>query len=223
MATPIEELPELDAHRTTGDRPGSPTKLPGAKEEEQTALGGKEGQTTRNDSTRQPKKTEHLAIQTEGAIADETLQSPSRAREEASRLGDDLAMLQVERQVTASEGTRKSDVSRSRSQFHRRSREADDLELETSPSREKASIYRPPDEPNTGVARAFKKIRDSFWLVRYFLYITPITLLLLIPLLLGIFLFKDATVGGVQLLWFSIWLEIVWLSLWAGRVGSLPT
>ncbi|KAM3418217.1 hypothetical protein BST61_g4220 [Cercospora zeina] len=46
----------------------------------------------------------------------------------------------------------------------------------------------------------------------------PITLILLIPLLLGALVFKRATVGGVYLMWFMIWLEIVWLTLWAGRM-----
>lgn len=43
-------------------------------------------------------------------------------------------------------------------------------------------------------------------------------LILLIPLLLGALLFTNATVGGVELVWFMIWLEIVWLTLWAGRL-----
>ena len=50
------------------------------------------------------------------------------------------------------------------------------------------------------------------------MYITPPVLILLIPLLLGVFVFKTATVGGVRLQWFMIWLEIVWLTLWAGRI-----
>jgi hypothetical protein len=55
--------------------------------------------------------------------------------------------------------------------------------------------------------------------VRWFVYITPPTLLLLIPLLFGIWLFPQTTVSGVELLWFGIWLELVWLTLWAGRVS----
>ena len=50
----------------------------------------------------------------------------------------------------------------------------------------------------------------------------PVALILLIPLLLGALLFKDATVGGVDLMWFMVWLEVVWLSLWGGRVKKLP-
>jgi small-conductance mechanosensitive channel len=42
--------------------------------------------------------------------------------------------------------------------------------------------------------------------------------ILLIPVLLGAFQFQSANVGGVKLLWFGVWLEIVWLTLWAGRI-----
>jgi hypothetical protein len=37
--------------------------------------------------------------------------------------------------------------------------------------------------------------------------------------LVAIFAFPNASVGGVELLWFSIWLMIIWLTLWAGRVS----
>jgi hypothetical protein len=152
-----------------------------------------------------------------------TLQSPSRAREEASRLDDNLTLLKAERQVSLSEkGGEKGGISRARSQYRRRSSEdRDEFDIATSPSREKPSVYRPPDNPNTSLGRIFKKIHGSFWLVRYFFYITPIVVIILVPLLLGALLFKKATVGGVKLDWFCIWLEIVWLSLWAGRVSFL--
>ena len=50
------------------------------------------------------------------------------------------------------------------------------------------------------------------------MYIVPLVVIILIPLLIGGLLFKRATVGGVRLLWFCVWLEIVWLTLWGGRI-----
>jgi small-conductance mechanosensitive channel len=94
----------------------------------------------------------------------------------------------------------------------------DDFDVSTTPIHEKAKIYQPPEHPATKVASFFKKVHNSSWLIRYFIYITPLTLILLIPLLLGAITYRDSTVGGVRLLWFSIWLEIVWLTLWAGRI-----
>ena len=151
-----------------------------------------------------------------------SLQSPGRSREQAHRLDDDLAMLHVEQQVSRSQDSAK-EPSRSRSMHRSRSRRdepVDDFDEATNPLHEKVTAYRPPENPNTKIGKIFKKIHSSSILVRWFLYITPPTLIILIPLLLGALLFKNATVGDVKLDWFCIWLEIVWLSLWAGRVSS---
>jgi small-conductance mechanosensitive channel len=58
---------------------------------------------------------------------------------------------------------------------------------------------------------------------RYVGYATPVALILLIPILLDIYAYKNQSkpVGGphgVELLWFGIWLEVVWLTLWAARL-----
>ena len=59
--------------------------------------------------------------------------------------------------------------------------------------------------------------------IRYFTYLTPVAILLLIPILLDIYAYHYESEpiggnGGVQLLWFGIWLEVVWLTLWAARL-----
>lgn len=150
------------------------------------------------------------------------LASPSQNREQAHRLDDDLQMLQVEQAISnlAAEqenelGRTKSNLQRSRS---RREEPIDDFDVATNPLHEKTAVYKPPEHPNTNLGKIFKKIHNSSWLIRYISYITPLVLIILIPLLLGAFLFKNASVGGVKLIWFCIWLEIVWLTLWAGRM-----
>ena len=152
-----------------------------------------------------------------------TQASPSQTRAQERRLDDDLAMLQAEREVTTQQETElrhSATLHRSRS---RRPEPVDEFDVNTNPVHEQNAVYRPPEDPSTRLARVFKKIHNSSFLVRYFMYIIPVTGILLIPLLFGALLFKDAHVGGVQLMWFSIWLEIVWLTLWAGRVrGPLP-
>ena len=151
-----------------------------------------------------------------------SLQSPGQSREQAHRLDDDLAMLHVERQVSQNQDL-DNEPSHSRSMRRSRTRReepVDDFDEATNPLHEKVTVYRPPENPNTNIGKIFKKIHGSSILVRWFLYITPPTLIILIPLLLGALLFKNATVGDVKLDWFCIWLEIVWLSLWAGRVSS---
>ncbi|CAL5867169.1 uncharacterized protein PFLUO_LOCUS1381 [Penicillium psychrofluorescens] len=154
------------------------------------------------------------------------MRTPSARRERATRLEDDLMLLQAERVVSRStqageDGTDGAggpgSINRSRS---RRSDAVDEFDEATNPLHEKAAIYKPPESPNTRIAVFIKKVHESSFIVRYVTYITPLFLILLIPLLLGALKYKNATVGGVRLMWFSIWLEIVWSSLWAGRIAG---
>ncbi|GLI76010.1 hypothetical protein PoHVEF18_004276 [Penicillium ochrochloron] len=148
------------------------------------------------------------------------MSTPSARREQSTRLEDDLMLLQAERVASRStqgehaEGDRNS-MSRSRS---RRSEAVDEFDEATNPLHEKAAVYKPPESPNTKLSAFVKKVHQSSFIVRYLTYILPVVLILLIPLLVGALKFTEASVGGVELMWFSIWLEIVWLTLWAGRI-----
>lgn len=156
------------------------------------------------------------------------LRSPSAHREQSLRLEDDLALLEAERVASAStkedageDNKSKSTKSISRVRS-RRSGNVDEFDEATNPLHEKAAVYNPPEKPNTKLSVFIKKLHQSSFIVRYFTYIAPVVLLLLIPLLVGALAFPNASVGGVELLWFSVWLEIVWLTLWAGRVCHPP-
>ncbi|KAJ5085128.1 hypothetical protein N7532_009899 [Penicillium argentinense] len=148
------------------------------------------------------------------------MSTPSARREQATRLEDDLMLLQAERVASRStqgengEGERNS-MSRTRS---RRSEAVDEFDEATNPLHEKAAVYKPPESPNTKLSAFVKRIHQSSFIVRYLTYIVPMVLLILIPLLVGALRFPNTSVGGVKLMWFSIWLEIVWLTLWAGRI-----
>ncbi|MCJ1278555.1 hypothetical protein MMC21_006372 [Puttea exsequens] len=146
----------------------------------------------------------------------------SESREEEQRLEDDLAMLQAERKVSRSQEQPHVMGELSRSKTIRRSRSrpepVDQFDVNTNPIHEKANAFRPPDHPVGRVGKAFKRIHNSNVLIRYFMYIVPLVLIILIPLLIGGLLFERATVGSVRLLWFCVWLEVVWLTLWGGRI-----
>ena len=152
--------------------------------------------------------------------------SQSQSREDEQRLEDDLAMLQAEQNVSRTESNHHLGLTRSRTIHRTRSRQepVDSFDVNTNPIHEKASGFRPPEHPEGNFAKIFKRVHDSNFLVRYFMYIVPLVLIILIPLVLGGLVFKRATVGGVRLLWFCVWLEIVWLTLWGGRIlaKSLP-
>ncbi|KAF2196571.1 hypothetical protein GQ43DRAFT_251041 [Delitschia confertaspora ATCC 74209] len=168
-----------------------------------------------------PRINSHLTVDTEHIGSLKSMQSPSQTREQASRLDDELAMLQIERQISNHRhagGNRNESHSRSVRRVRSHPDPIDEFDEATNPLHERTALYKPPENPSTGLSKFVKKVHGSVWLVRYFTYITPLVLIILIPLLLGALCFKNAHVGGVKLLWFCVWLEIVWLTLWAGRI-----
>lgn len=149
--------------------------------------------------------------------------SRSQNRMDASRFEDDLALLKIERQVSQQQRSDdlsriRSDESASRGRGSRRDDTVDEFDVATNPIHEKTQVYKPLEHQASAFGKFVKKVHQSNWVFRYITYIAPLVLVLLIPLLLGALLFKNANVGGVYLSWFMIWLEIVWLTLWAGRV-----
>ena len=157
-----------------------------------------------------------------------SMKSPSRTREQAHRLDDDLRMLQIERQVSALAEEEQSDTDDSQKSMKReRSRRqevVDEFDVATNPLHERAQVYKPPEHPDNNFAKFMKRIHNSSFLVRYFTYIVPVVLIILIPLLIGALWpavrAKRPSVGGVALVWFCVWLEVIWLTLWAGRVSN---
>ncbi|KAL8943963.1 MAG: hypothetical protein Q9211_000781 [Gyalolechia sp. 1 TL-2023] len=132
--------------------------------------------------------------------------SQPQSREEENRLTDDLAMLQAERVVSNAQSAQLAGKLTNSTSMHRsRSRiePVDQFDINTNPIHEKTATFRPPENPAGRVAQTFKKIHDSSFLVRYFSYIVPVVLIILIPLLLGALVFKRATVGNVRLILFT--------------------
>ncbi|KAJ5917182.1 hypothetical protein N7466_010736 [Penicillium verhagenii] len=149
------------------------------------------------------------------------MSTPSARREQATRLEDDLLLLQAERVVSRStQGPEDGDGESISRRGSRRTEIIDEFDEATNPLHEKAAVYTPPERPNTQLSAFIKKLHQSSFIVRYFTYIAPVVVLLMIPLLIGALVVPDANVGGVRLMWFSIWLEIFWLTLWAGRIVS---
>lgn len=147
--------------------------------------------------------------------------SPNRdhTREQATRLNDDLLLLQAERAVSDAEGTElRRSVSRVRSAQHE-----EDLFNQPAPPPTAPGL---PAEPDTTAHKIVDGVKGLPRFVRYFFYCLPVTAILLIPVILGYTQDRDngnaQTIiggpGGVPLMWFGIWLEIVWLSLWAARI-----
>ncbi|KAL8766705.1 MAG: hypothetical protein Q9209_006574 [Squamulea sp. 1 TL-2023] len=206
MSTPVKELPQPYYPVNNGTHTSSDN------DDDEGTLSGELDRlkSSRENST---EKENYLGGQS----------TQSQSREEESRLTDDLAMLQAERVVSNNQSARLGGRLTNSTSMHRsRSRvePIDQFDVNTNPLHEKTATFRPPENPTSKMAKTFKRIHESSFLVRYFSYIVPVVLIILIPLLLGALLFKEATVGGVRLLWFCVWLEIVWLTLWSGRITA---
>ena len=208
MSTPVEEsLRELSALNDGFDR---------SSDEEKTCVG---------DGSLKAGQKVTLDIADNLIYTDLPPPSPSQTREQLSRKEDDLELRRAEQEVSdAVNSQEKTNLSHLKSTGRNRQpriEPADDFDIATNPIHQKTAVYQPPQHPTTNLAKLFKRVHSSSFLIRYLFYITPLVVLILVPLLLGSLLFKKATVGGVKLEWFCIWLEIFWLSLWAARVSPL--
>ncbi|KAI9750780.1 MAG: hypothetical protein M1815_001591 [Lichina confinis] len=204
MSTPVKEYP-----------PTLPTTQDGSlrsSDDDKTFQGEESVKSSAAKPNLKPVDTAHEGQQ--------PLRSPSMNREQASRLDDDLEVARIEQAVSEANEDEQALAKTTTRRRERRVEVADEFDIATNPVHEKNKKYAPPENPSTKVARIFKRVHRSTFLVRYFFYITPVVALILVPLLLGLLVFPRATVGGVRLFWFSIWLEIVWLTLWAGRIVS---
>lgn len=237
MTTPVDERDELDYSETSQHLPGynvhqNQDTQERSSDEEGTVVNETNAYDNARDEGPAPvplkhRQGSHLTVQTDYEPGDplRNYNSPSQSREMAHRLDDDLAMLKIERQVSQAAEAKlereESNMQRSRS---RRDDTIDEFDIATNPVHEKTAVYKPPAHPSSNFSKFVKKVHQSSFIVRYVTYITPVVLILLIPLLIGALVSpaKAAAVGGVKLLWFMIWLEIVWLTLWAGRVSSHP-
>lgn len=216
MTTPIDEKAQ-PTYSHEGEHPYRQK----SSEDEGTVVG--EG-SVRHHDTPPRRMGSHLTVDPHGHDPNidhmHTITSPSRTRADETQLNDELRLLQIEQQISEDNDDmrRSKSLKRSRS---RRQEPVDDFDAATNPLHESTNVYKPPEQPNTNIGKIFKRIHQSSVLIRWAFYITPVTCLLLIPLLVGALKFKDANVGGVKLAWFGIWLEIVWLTLWAGRVSRI--
>lgn len=221
MTTPVDERAEPTYGMQSNAR--IPVEQQRSSDDDGTVIEGESSRRSSRSELREGKKPTgiHLSLNTAATPGRmDSIRSPSQNREFTHRLDDDLAMLQIERQISQQHAIGRGD-SNNRSLRRERSRREepiDDFDVATNPLHEKTAIYKPPENPSTKAAQFLKKVHNSVWIVRYFVYITPVVLIILIPLLVGALQFKTANVGGVKLMWFCIWLQIVWLTLWAGRI-----
>lgn len=53
---------------------------------------------------------------------------------------------------------------------------------------------------------------------RYFIYVSPLAFIFAIPIIIGATADTDANIGGVRIVWFFTWIEVVWIGLWVAKI-----
>lgn len=91
---------------------------------------------------------------------------------------------------------------------------------QTEPNRRRVDIRREDGKIVKSLRNVYTKILSRTLLTRAFVYWLPLALILFIPLAVGAWGNRDATIRHTRILWLFIWLEVVWGSLWVGRVFS---
>ncbi|KAH7114614.1 Mechanosensitive ion channel-domain-containing protein [Dactylonectria macrodidyma] len=140
------------------------------------------------------------------------LVSPSEQRANATRFNDDLELLRIERAVSEEQD------GHSKRPHHV---EPEDAFNQPMPS-ETFHAEKKKDN-NATFVKFWAFLRKFPRFLRYLLYLIPGAALLLVPVLLGALAFNntDRAVGGrggVYIMWFGIWLEILWGSAWVSRM-----
>lgn len=70
----------------------------------------------------------------------------------------------------------------------------------------------------TAMGKIYDKIVNFSNITRYMVYVIPIGLVLAVPVVVTATIAPDARIGGVRMVWFWSWIEIVWFSVWISKV-----
>ncbi|PGH01578.1 hypothetical protein GX51_05143 [Blastomyces parvus] len=79
-------------------------------------------------------------------------------------------------------------------------------------------LEAPEDGTLNRMGRMYTAILNYSVITRYFIYVTPLALLIAIPIIVGATAAQNAEIAGVRIVWFFTWVEVVWLSLWVSKV-----
>ena len=77
------------------------------------------------------------------------------------------------------------------------------------------------DAPSTKAGKLRRMLESAGAKLRWVVIVMPVGALLMIPILCGMFIDQRILIGGIRLQWFGVWLELLWISLWAGLVSSV--
>jgi hypothetical protein len=70
----------------------------------------------------------------------------------------------------------------------------------------------------TQMGQIYNAILNFSIITRYFLYVSPLAILIAVPIVIGATVAQKAQLGGVRIVWIFTWVEVVWLSLWVAKL-----
>jgi small-conductance mechanosensitive channel len=124
-------------------------------------------------------------------------------------------------------GARKLNTVTSRSSYHPPTNEENGEKSglfvrRPGPGRRKKTSTSMGEEGGDGavnrMGRIYRAIMNFSVITRYFIYVSPLALIIAIPIIIGATVAQDAEIGGVRIVWFFTWIEVIWLSLWVSKV-----
>ncbi|KAI5461532.1 Mechanosensitive ion channel-domain-containing protein [Mariannaea sp. PMI_226] len=138
--------------------------------------------------------------------------SPSGQRANATRFNDDLELLRIEQAVSAEEDSHSKRV------HHAEPEDAFNQPMPSDPAHNEDRR-----DNDAALVKLWLFLRKFPRFFRYLVYLIPGAALLLVPVLLGALAFRKSNravggKGGVYIMWFGIWLEIVWGSFWVSKM-----
>ena len=74
------------------------------------------------------------------------------------------------------------------------------------------------DSNFTSPAKLYTAVSNFSVVIRYLIYAFPLALVIAAPIVIGATVSKKVTIGGVRIVWFFTWIEILWLSLWFSKL-----
>ncbi|KAI9847033.1 MAG: hypothetical protein M1838_001073 [Thelocarpon superellum] len=75
----------------------------------------------------------------------------------------------------------------------------------------------------TRMGQFYDRILNFSLVTRYFIYVLPLALAIAVPIVIGATAAPRALIGGVRIVWFFTWIEIIWLSLWVSKLFARTT
>lgn len=76
------------------------------------------------------------------------------------------------------------------------------------------------DGSMNALGRFYDKVYHFSVITRYMLFVAPLAILIAVPIVIGATVAQPATIGGVRIVWFFTWIEVIWVSLWVSKLVS---